>query len=208
MKKMRTLPLLATVSLVFLSPDCLNAANYTVVMGPSFSLVFTPAAIAVNQGDTVTWTNAALIAHTSTSGTVPTPNGLWNSGSFGPNGTFTVDFSSFATNTYPYYCTIHGAAMTGTLTVTNATPEPPPSLSHVNLSAGQFHFNIDGLVGQKYAVQSSPDSINWTSISTNLAISTSASVTDPSASNAPTSIYRVLEIQYPELFLPPGDRDH
>jgi plastocyanin len=193
MKKMQTLPLLATVSLLFLSLDCLNAANYTVVMGPS-GLIFNPASISVNQGDSVTWTNESLISHTATSGTVPTPDFLWNSGSFGSHGTFTVDFSFFATNTYPYYCTIHGAAMTGTLTVTNAAPEPPPSLSNARLSAGQFHFNIDGLVGQKYAVQSSPDSITWTSISTNLAISTSASVTDPFASNAPTSVYRVLEL--------------
>ncbi len=196
MKKIQTLPLLATVASLLLSLDGLKAADYTVVMGPN-TLTFNPASISINQGDTVTWTNAAQFTpHTSTSGSPPgTPNGLWNTGTLSGLGMGAVTFNNFAANTYPYYCTIHGAAMVGSLTVTNAVPEPQPSLTNAVLSAGQFHFSIDGLIGQKYAVQSSPDLLSWTSISTNLATTTSASVTDSSASNAPVSFYRVLEIQ-------------
>lgn len=199
MKKIHTLPLLATVGSLLLSLGCLKAADYTVTMGPGFSLIFTPASIAINQGDTVTWTNASATSHTTTSGTIAgftqVPDGLWGSGLMTPNASFSITFNNFATNTYPYYCQVHGSAMLGTLTVTNAAPQPQPTLTSPALATGQFHFSIQGLIGQKYAIQSSPDLISWTSINTNLATSTSASVTDPSASNAPVNFYRVLEIQ-------------
>ena len=68
-----------------------------------------PAVVAV--GSTVMWMNTDSVAHTATSST-----GVWDSGVIAPGGSFSRVFS--ATGTYPYFCTIHGAAaMSGTVVV-------------------------------------------------------------------------------------------
>jgi plastocyanin len=68
-----------------------------------------PAVVAV--GSTVMWMNTDSIAHTATSST-----GIWDSGVIAPGGSFSRVFST--TGTFPYYCTIHGAAaMSGTVVV-------------------------------------------------------------------------------------------
>jgi len=68
-----------------------------------------PAVVAV--GSTVMWMNTDSIAHTATSST-----GVWDSGVIAPGGSFSRVFA--ATGTYPYFCTIHGAAaMSGTVVV-------------------------------------------------------------------------------------------
>jgi plastocyanin len=68
-----------------------------------------PAVVAV--GSTVMWMNTDSVAHTATSST-----GIWDSGVIAPGGSFSRVFS--ATGTFPYFCTIHGAAaMSGTVVV-------------------------------------------------------------------------------------------
>jgi plastocyanin len=68
-----------------------------------------PAVVAI--GTTVTWTNTDSIAHTVTS-----TSGLWDSGAIAPGGTFSRMFNQ--TGTFPYFCTIHGAAaMSGSVVV-------------------------------------------------------------------------------------------
>lgn len=70
---------------------------------------FTPQAITINVGDTVTWTNNGVLVHTSTrSGTFP-----WDSGFMSPGQAFSVIFTQ--SGTFPYLCTTHG--FTGTVTV-------------------------------------------------------------------------------------------
>ena len=65
--------------------------------------------------DTVIWRNdAAATTHTSTSGTTPTPNGVWDSGFLGAGGTF--QYVPLGTGTFPYFCQVH-TFMTATLTV-------------------------------------------------------------------------------------------
>jgi plastocyanin len=68
----------------------------------------------IKAGDTVQWNFVDSIAHSSTSGTCCTPSGLWDSGVKG-SGSFSHRFT--ASGTFPYYCTVHGAMMTGTVVV-------------------------------------------------------------------------------------------
>ncbi len=68
----------------------------------------------IKAGDTVQWNFVDSIPHTTTSGTCCTPSGLWDSG-VKSSGSFSHQFA--ATGTSPYYCTVHGAMMTGTVVV-------------------------------------------------------------------------------------------
>jgi plastocyanin len=70
---------------------------------------FNPVTITVAAGTTITWTNKDNVAHTVTSTT-----GIFDSGSFGTNGTYVHTFST--AGNFPYYCTIH-PYMTGTVIV-------------------------------------------------------------------------------------------
>src|SRR5437870_2238137 len=73
---------------------------------------FNPPTVSINQGDTVRWTwNGGT--HSTTSNT-----GVWNSG-VQSSGTFSFTFTTPAT--YPYFCTVHGQSMSGTVIV-NASP--------------------------------------------------------------------------------------
>ena len=70
---------------------------------------FTPAATTVPRGTTVTWTWAGSNPHNVTFGT-GTENSATQS-----SGTFARTFA--AAGTYDYRCTVHGASMSGTVTV-------------------------------------------------------------------------------------------
>jgi plastocyanin len=72
---------------------------------------YDPNPATVSVGTTVTWMNADPIAHTATSTT-----GVFDSGSIPQNGTYSFTFNT--AGSYPYFCTIHGAAsMSGTVIV-------------------------------------------------------------------------------------------
>lgn len=71
---------------------------------------FSPSAVTVAVGQTVTWTNDdGGLAHTSTS-----PDGVWNSGTLQPGDTFSFAFEE--AGTFDYACNIH-PSMSGTITV-------------------------------------------------------------------------------------------
>lgn len=122
---------------LFLSCTIGSAATVTVYVGMSMGagatdgygnppgLVFTPAFVLINQGDSVQWIWEAS-DHSTTSGTPEHASGLWDSGVKNTGATFTRQFDSVGT--YPYYCSVHGAccAMAGVVTVT-ATPSPTPT---------------------------------------------------------------------------------
>jgi plastocyanin len=116
MKQLCCLLMTAVAAIVACSGDDLpsnptdgNTAN-TVAVGNN---VFTPSAISVPAGTTVTWQwNSNGVVHNVTFEDQVTSNDR-SEGSF-PR-TFT------AAGTYPYQCTIHGSqGMTGTVTVTSA----------------------------------------------------------------------------------------
>src|SRR5215831_15512362 len=128
------------------------AATYTVQMtsGDRFS----PSTLSIGLGDSITWMNTAIFAHTSTSGTPPpTPNGLWDTAHVNGSGSFTVTYTNFAGGTYPFFCSIHYAlGMTGSLTITNA-PVTPPLLSDSSWNTNHFQFTVNGPRGQSYVTE-------------------------------------------------------
>ena len=194
MKNTWSLLSFALVSLSFFALEQAQATEYTVVMGPT-ALAFNPASLTINQGDTVTWTNAAAaLHHTSTSGSPPgTPDRLWDSGTLIQSGTktFSMTFSNFAPRTYPYFCGFHFSfGMVGSLTITNAGTVPPPSLTNALLTGSGFQFAIDGLIGQTNVTETSSDLLSWSPVSTNLALSTAFNVTNLPAVNN-NGFYRV-----------------
>jgi plastocyanin len=64
---------------------------------------FTPGAIHIFAGETVTWVWTGT--HSSTSGTKPTSDGIWDSGS--TTGSFSHEFTQ--AGTFPYFCSVHTA---------------------------------------------------------------------------------------------------
>ncbi len=81
-------------------------------------LAFNPNSITVKVGTTVTWTNDETggIQHTVTSGAPNAPSGVFDSGTLNPGQSFQFTFRN--PGTFTYFCKIHGAAMTGTVVVT------------------------------------------------------------------------------------------
>ena len=71
--------------------------------------------IDVLVGDTVFWKNADTATHTVTSGEVPTPDNLFDSGLFAPGKSFPYTFTE--PGDYPYFCIVH-PWMTGVVSVT------------------------------------------------------------------------------------------
>lgn len=81
------------------------------------NIFFRPSTVSLNEGDTVKWNWVGGI-HSSTSGSCPggncTPDGKWDSG-VKSAGSFSRTFSS--SGTFPYFCSIHLASMTGEVDV-------------------------------------------------------------------------------------------
>lgn len=75
---------------------------------PSGTAVFSPDALTIDRGTTVTWKNNDQTTHTTTAN-----GGLWG-GSVAAGGSFSQAFT--AAGTYEYHCTIH-PYMTGTVIV-------------------------------------------------------------------------------------------
>ena len=80
---------------------------------------FQPNQIQVRAGDTVTWTNGDMEAHTVTSGSNGVPDNKFNSSPnfillITPDATFSHTFTE--TGEYPYFCLIH-PNMVGTVSV-------------------------------------------------------------------------------------------
>ena len=65
-------------------------------------------------GNTVEWSWQGNIGHSVTGGTAANPDGSFDSGVISM-GTFSHKFDT--EGTFKYYCTVHGAAMTGTIIV-------------------------------------------------------------------------------------------
>ncbi|HVN76036.1 MAG TPA: plastocyanin/azurin family copper-binding protein [Thermoanaerobaculaceae bacterium] len=70
----------------------------------------------IQAGQTVTWMWAGG-SHSTTSGNCCTASGMWDSG-VRSSGSFSYAFMT--AGTYPYFCTVHGAMMTGTVKVNAA----------------------------------------------------------------------------------------
>ena len=71
---------------------------------------YAPAAVSVQQGGSVCWTNQGANFHTVTSTT-----NVFASPTMPPGATFRFTFVN--AGTFPYFCQIHGTAMSGTVRV-------------------------------------------------------------------------------------------
>ncbi len=88
------------------SPQTSTASQNSVAMK---GLALNPTALTIVKGAKVTWTNDDSTTHTVTSDT-----GAFESGNLSPGNSFTHQFNE--TGTFPYHCTIH-PSMKGTITV-------------------------------------------------------------------------------------------
>jgi uncharacterized protein (TIGR03118 family) len=92
----------------------LRAATVTVNIS---NFAFAPSSPTIQVGDTVTWMNMDISAHTTTSGQPGVPSGVWDSGALSEGQLFSHTFNT--TGSFPYYCGFH-TFMVGTITVQGA----------------------------------------------------------------------------------------
>ncbi len=95
------------------------------------------------------------------------------------------------TNTPPDY--VVGRPSAAEAIILYNWPRPLPWL----LADGGFHLSGTGPDGAWFAVQSSPDLLNWTSLSTNQVFQGSMDFMDLNAAGSPGGFYRVLELNDP-----------
>jgi plastocyanin len=116
----------------------------TVTVGANSTTSYTPSALTINQGDTVHWVWAdPVTAHTVTSGVPGAPDGKFCSlppgsvvnaqtctgTSYAMTAPYTFDHVFNQAGTYPYHCEVHGALMTGMITVNPVTTTTMPTMT-------------------------------------------------------------------------------
>ncbi len=100
------------------TPTPVAGSAHTVNVGPGGGNTFVDATsgnstTTISAGQTVKWAWVGGL-HSTTSGNCCTPDGIWDSGNQS-GGNFSHTFA--APGTFPYYCRVHGAMMTGTVVV-------------------------------------------------------------------------------------------
>jgi len=95
---------------------CLAAAALAVTQVQIRDFEFVPAKVVIVKGESVKWTNAGQVTHTSTSDA-----GKWDSGDLNHGQYFEFKFT--ATGSFGYHCTYH-PLMKGTVRVTDTPVEP------------------------------------------------------------------------------------
>lgn len=104
------------VAAVVASGTALAASQAVAISGFAFS----PSAVTVSVGDTVTWTNSDAVVHTATA-----DDASWDAGNIAAGGgTGAVVFTT--AGSFPYHCSIH-SQMTGTVTVGAVAATPAPT---------------------------------------------------------------------------------
>lgn len=104
------------------SPAPMPAPTMVPGMGMTYAvslmgIAYNPNSLTVHAGAIIIWTNneSSAIPHTVTSGAPGAPSGTFDSPTLNPGQSFQFTFNTPGTITY--FCRIHGAAMTGTVTV-------------------------------------------------------------------------------------------
>ena len=166
-------------------PTARATDQFVNITGSSFS----PAALTIAVGDTITWENndPSDFPHTTTS-TLPISNPNYWSGTLpGLGDTFSLTFNNVGT--FAYRDAVDG--FTGTITV--AVPAVPPTLANPRRVAGQFVFDVNGLTaGKTNWLQASTNLTSWVAIKTNVAAS--ATMTFTNALTPPRRFFRVAEL--------------
>ena len=114
---------LGTVTVTATSETRTGTAAYTVVEAPDAPLTatvnllassFSPSSVTIKNGGTVTWNNNSGVQHNLLWDDDP-PAGVTDVDPF--NSGQTRPFTFNGTGTFDYHCSIHGASMSGTVTV-------------------------------------------------------------------------------------------
>jgi plastocyanin len=92
---------------------CPTPVGSAVKVDANTSLKFVPQAITVKVCQPVTWKVVGSLPHTVTGQS----GAVFDSGQLNQDGTYTHSFST--AGTIKYFCKIHGASMSGTITVTS-----------------------------------------------------------------------------------------
>jgi plastocyanin len=125
-----------------------SAAKHVMIQGYAYS----PAALTVAVGDTVTWTNMDQAPHTVTvtSGPVKFASPTLQKGQ-----SFTYTFTK--PGTYQYYCAVH-PDMTGTVTVQDkgAAPAPPAEVKPTTPKGASPGMNHGDMPGMGHGDQAAP----------------------------------------------------
>jgi hypothetical protein len=131
--------LLALGALAILSPAATRASTTTVpigangIYGPFWYCDSAHSGVVctttITVGDSVTWQNNTIIAHTSTEcdgvcGTIP-GSPIWDSGLIPASGSYTQQFN--VVGTFNYQCDVHPTEMKGQIIVLASGPTATPS---------------------------------------------------------------------------------
>ena len=79
------------------------------------NIAFVPASKTISVGTTITWINKDSYPHQPISGIPNSPDGIFKSGPLNTGDSFSYKFNT--AGTFKYYCFIHGAMMTASITV-------------------------------------------------------------------------------------------
>ena len=145
---------LAAAILVFALPS--GAAEHNVQVGPG--LTFSPATLTIEQGDTVTWTNAGGFHNVeANNGSFRCANGCDGAGGDGdPSSSgWTASVTFTSPGTVDYFCVVHrGAGMTGRIIVQEGGGNEEPgtlrfasSSVTVNENAGNVRLSVQRVGG-------------------------------------------------------------
>lgn len=120
----------AGVLALLVFPAVAAAANHTVEVGQGGNRFVDDESrtttTTIHVGDTVTW-NWDNGIHSTTSGNCCTGDGNWDSGVHTAPFSFAHTFN--AAGSFPYFCVVHGAMMTGTVVVQQAGAPPVANFS-------------------------------------------------------------------------------
>lgn len=168
-------------------PALLHAATHYVGVDDQG---FFPDSLTIEQGDEVVWFNADdFFSHTTTSTLLFTNPDYWHAILVDPLDAFAKTFNNLGT--FNYSDQLEGNF--GSITVVVPTPAGI-TLETPRLEAGQFLFDASGLtVGKLHVLQSSTNLTAWSSLSTNLTISSTVTFTNSAALNR--VFFRIYEIE-------------
>lgn len=150
------------VILVTTSITLAIAATQTVTVNSNF---YSPSSLTINVGDTVQW-NWVSGSHTVTSGSNTTPDGKFCSldnnatasvasctgTAYAKTSPYTYSYTFNQTGNYPYYCTVHGASMSGTITVNQGGSNGTKPSSAIPTSTNYSVFMLISLIMSIFAL--------------------------------------------------------
>ena len=140
---------LALLTLVF-CPTTQAATHYVSILDSTYS----PSELAINVGDTVTWTQDDV----TTEHSVTSLDDLFDSNTLIPGAVYSLVFN--VAGTFPYYCTHHGLSMSGVIVVSDSAENDPP-VTPVNVSPANNASNQPVAVQLRAGSFSDPDSIDF-----------------------------------------------